>query len=59
MEKDRETLIGCLSYTPQPGNPGMCPDWEWNWRPFTLQNDALQSHSGQGYTYLLSKCLIQ
>ena len=21
-------------------NPGVCPDWEWNWRPFGLQDGA-------------------
>ena len=37
----RETLIGCLSHAPWPGhNPGMCPDWESNQRPFTLCNNT-------------------
>ena len=21
-------------------NPGMCPDWEWNWPPFSLQDNS-------------------
>ena len=32
-----------LAYIPtrfQTCNPGMCPDWESNWRPFALQDDA-------------------
>ena len=36
----RDTLIGCLSGTPTGDlacNPGMCPDWEWNQRPFGSQ----------------------
>ena len=33
-------------------NPGMCPDWELNWRPFDSQVGALSgvlSHTSQGY----------
>ena len=36
----RKTLIGCLLHTPSgglAGNPGMCPDQELNWWPFSLQ----------------------
>ena len=31
-------------------NPGMCPDWESNWRPFGSQarTQATLSHTGQG-----------
>ena len=30
-------------------NPGMCPDWESNWRPFGLQAGAQPlSHTSQG-----------
>ena len=29
-------------------NPGMCPDWESNWWPFTLRDDA-----SQGTSYIL------
>ena len=32
-------------------NPGTCPDWESNWRPFTLWDDAQPtepSQAGQG-----------
>ena len=44
-ERERETLM-CERYivasrTPPTGdlahNPGMCPDWELNWRPFGSQ----------------------
>ena len=38
--KGEKTNVWCLSYTP-PGdparNPGMCPDWESNQRPFASQ----------------------
>ena len=36
-------MCGCLSHTPtgdKAGNPGMCPGWELNWRPFGLQAHA-------------------
>ena len=33
---EKETSIGCLSNMSQPGNPGMCPDWELKWQPFGL-----------------------
>ena len=39
----RETPASCLSHAPNwgPGpNPGMCPDWESNLRPFTLQDET-------------------
>ena len=40
-ERGRETSVcGCLSWTPTGDlacNPGMCPDWESNWRPFGSQ----------------------
>ena len=44
-EKERETSVcGYLSCTPPTGdlahNPGMCPDWGLNWRPFVLQAGA-------------------
>ena len=30
-------------------NPGMCPDWESNWRPFDLQASTQPlSHTSQG-----------
>ena len=35
-------------------NPGMCPDWELNRRPFGLQPALnLLSYTGQGYSYFL------
>ena len=42
-KKDRETsMCGCLLHAPYWGpdlahNPGMCPEWESNWRPFGLK----------------------
>ena len=32
-------MCGCLSHAPhwEPGNPGMCPDWESNQQPFGSQ----------------------
>ena len=36
-------------------NPGMCPDWEWNWGPFGLQDDAQPTkpqQSGLNHTVL-------
>ena len=50
-KRGRETLIweisiSCLFYTPKLGtdqthcNPGMCPERESDWCPFTLQDDA-------------------
>ena len=35
-------------------NPGMCPDWEWNRRPFGLQlmlNPLSYTSQGQSYTF--------
>ena len=38
-------LIGDLA-----GNPGTCPDWESNWRPFGSQAGlSLLTHTSQGY----------
>ena len=45
-EKERERKHQCVvaSRAPPTGdlarNPGMCPDWELNWRPFGLQASA-------------------
>ena len=39
----RDTLISCLSHAPNgdlASNPGMCPDWELNQQPFSLQSGA-------------------
>ena len=37
----KTSKCGCLSHTPRTGdlacNPGMCPDWESNQRPFGSQ----------------------
>ena len=42
--RDRETPIGCLQHTPQPGTkpatPAGCPDWESNQQPSTLWDDT-------------------
>ena len=44
-EKQRETsMCGCLSRPPPgdlAGTPGLCPDWESHWRPFSLQSGAV------------------
>ena len=44
-ERERwgEISISCLSFMPRRRwtcNPGMCPDWESNQRPFALQDNA-------------------
>ena len=36
-------------------NPGLCPDWESNWRPFGLQSDNPLSHTNQGNILHLKK----
>ena len=52
-ERGRETsMCGCLSRVPYRGhdlahNPGVCPDWELNWRPFGLQAGAQSAESHQ------------
>ena len=45
-------MCGCLSRVPYRGhdlahNPGVCPDWELNWRPFGLQAGAQSAESHQ------------
>ena len=43
-------MCGCLSHTPtgdKAGNPGMCPGWELNWRPFGLQAHAQSTEPHQ------------
>ena len=59
MEKEGEKLQ-CMvaSQMPPTGdlahNPGMCPDWESNQRPFDLQANAQPlSHTSQGNNRLL------
>ena len=41
----------CAFHAPPTGdqahNPGMCPDWESNWRPFGLQADAQSTEPDQ------------
>ena len=41
-------------------HPGLCPDWEQNWRPLGLQAGAQSlSHTSQGHTHsYVSKVLI-
>ena len=52
-------MCGYLSHAPYwgpgPHNPGMCPDWELNWRPFESQPVLSPlSHISQGsYLFLL------
>ena len=39
-EREEISIYGCLLHTPYwdlARNPGMCPDWESNWRLFGLQ----------------------
>ena len=58
-EKGRETsMCGCLSNAPYwdlVRNPGMCPDWELNWRPFVSQasTQSIEPHQpGRNYMKL-------
>ena len=62
----RDTLTGCLSHALMwdlARNPGTCPDWESNWRPFCSQAAAQPTEPHQpGLYYLLfyfktEKCL--
>ena len=46
----RNTSISCLSHAPngdQAHNAGMGPDWESNWRPFSLQAGTQSTESCQ------------
>ena len=36
------------------GNPGMCPDWKLNWRPFDLQASTQSTEPHQPGLYLYS-----
>ena len=49
-------MCGC-SHMPLIGDltcsPGMCPDWESNWRPFDLQTGAQSTEPHQPGLYLL------
>ena len=51
-------MCGCLLRAPYwgtdpDGDPGMCPDWEWNWPPFGSQTDINPlSHTSQGWLYV-------
>ena len=44
-------MCSCLKQAPPTGdlahNPGMCPDWEWNQRPFGSQDDAQSTEPHQ------------
>ena len=63
----RETSISCLLHASQLGaspNPGTCPDWESNQRPFSLWDDAqptepLQSAPTSSAFSIFRLCLIQ
>ena len=50
------------SYLPPTGdmaqNPGMCPDWELNWRPFGLQAGTQSTEPHQQGQILISFLLI-
>ena len=41
----------------QAHNPGMCPHWESNWQPFTLQDNVQLSHTRQGCLQLFNGTL--
>ena len=43
-------LAGALAGD-QTYNPGMCPDWELNWRPFGLQDDTQPTEPHQSGPY--------
>ena len=60
-KRGRETsMCGCLLCAPTGDlycNPGMCPDWESNWRPFGSQPELNPpSYTSQGRTAVLSFC---
>ena len=62
-------MCGCLSRAPTrdlAGNPGVCPDWELNWRPFGLQGSAQSTEphqpghlGGSKSCYFLSQSLLK
>ena len=69
-KKERERNINVwLPFVPPAGdlacNPGMCPDWELNWRPFGLQASTQSFGPHQpglhviflSYTDYINKCL--
>ena len=40
-------------------NPGMCPDWELNWQPFSLQARAQSTELHQpGPIFLIMTCTL-
>ena len=52
-------MCGCLSCTPYWGparNPGICPDWESNWRPFGSQarTQSTEPHQKGRYFFFIS-----
>ena len=54
-------MCGCLSHIPTGDlahNPGMCPDWEMNWRSFGSQSDTQSTKPHQAgqhvFTIILS-----
>ena len=57
-------MCGCLLSAPYwgldlVGKPGMCPDWEWNQRPFGLQAGAQSTEPHQpGFDSFLS-CYLE
>ena len=58
-KRGRETLIGCLQGTclikDRIHNPVMCLDWEPNWQPFTLQDDAQPTEPHQSAHFFIKK----
>ena len=58
-------MCGCFSYAPTPPtgdlarNPGICPDWESNWRPFGSQAGTQSTEPHQPGQEALFKCHSQ
>ena len=63
-ESGRETSVcGCLLCTPNwdlAHNPGVCPDWEWNWPPFGLQagSQSTKPHQPGQNSHFYSSCSV-
>ena len=64
-KRGRETSIGGLLHAPpllgtRPHNPGTCPDWESNWRPFSSQasTPSTEPHHQGGITLYFQTELI-
>ena len=57
-------MCGCLSHAPTRDlahNPGMCPDWELNWRPLICRpvlNPLSPTSWGSFFTFVLFSLLL-